>query len=127
MKVTETIQHQDGTTATREFNIPFEKGRTEVAWTLTPTDDEPMAVRILKSGWSDHGKPMYHILTEYGPYEETSYSHLTESQLIERFPEFQEILDNYYQDVVVESKVLWKCPNDGELGKAVRSIMSSKK
>ena len=70
---------------------------------------------------------MYHVLTEYGDYEETSYSHLTESQLLERFPEFQEILDNYYQDVVVESAVLWQHPNDGELGKAIRSIMSSKK
>ena len=120
MKVTETISHSDGTKTSREFNIEMKKGQSHVSWSLTPSDDEPFSVRILESGWRDHGKPMYHVLTEWGAYEETSYSHLTQDQLLERYPEFNEILKSHFQDIVVTSEEFQQMPNDGEMGRYIR-------
>jgi len=98
-------------------------GRTSLVWTLWPTDGEPISVRILESGWHN----MYHVLTEYGAYEETSYSHLDKEQLLERFPEFNQILENYFPDVVISGESVKEFSNDADLGKFVRakSILNS--
>jgi len=120
MKVTEKITRPNGTSQTREFNIALEKGRSAICWTLAPKNEEPFSVRILKSGWFDHGNPMYHVLTEWGAYEETSYSHLTQDQLLERYPEFQEILLASFQDTLVTSDNITRLPNDTDLGRFVR-------
>ncbi len=120
MKVSEKIHHQDGTTTTREFNIELEPGKTSLAWTLAPTDGEPISIRIIESGWRDHGKPMYHVLSEYGAYEETSYSHLSQQQLLETYPEFQQILDASFKDTVVTGDFISRLANDTDLGKFVR-------
>lgn len=120
MKVSEKIHHQDGTMSTREFNIELEPGKTSLAWTLAPTDGEPISIRIIESGWQDHGKPMYHVLSEYGAYEETSYSHLSHQQLLETYPEFQQILDARFKDTVVTGDFVSRLVNDTDLGKFVR-------
>jgi hypothetical protein len=117
MKITETITHQDGTTSTKEIHVDMAIGKTSLAWTLYPTDEEPISVRILESGWNN----MYHVLTEYGAYEETSYSHLDKDQLLERFPEFKQILENLFSDVVITGESVQELPNDSDLGKFVRS------
>lgn len=128
MKVTETIRHQDGASTTREYNIPMTKNSSEVAWSLSPKESgDPIIVRILKSGWMDQGEEMYHVLTEYGAYEETSHSHLTRSQLLEIHPEFLEIINNKFQDVVVESSDFYNIPNDQEMGRAIRRKSINKK
>lgn len=128
MKVTETIRHQDGASTTREFNIPMKKSNSKVAWSLSPKEgEEPIIVKILKSGWMDQGEEMYHVLTEYGEYEETSYSHLNRSQLLEIHPEFLEIINDKFQDTVVESSDFYNIPNDYEMGKIIRRKSISKK
>jgi hypothetical protein len=125
MKVKETVRHSDGTTTEREFVMEMSKGLSHVSWTLG-VDGEPIAVRILESGWREQGRPMYHVLTEYGDYEETSYSHLTEEQLLDRFPAFQKILDQMFRDIVVTESVIKSIPNDATLGKHVRKEAISK-
>jgi len=120
MKVNETVHHQDGSVTERQLTIDFEKGISQVAWTICPTNQEPFAVKILQSGWQDHGSPMYHVLTEWGAYEETSYSHLTQEQLLERYPEFKAILDHHFQDIIVTSEEFQSMPNDGEIGRYIR-------
>jgi len=126
MKVNEKVSHQDGTVTERELTIEFEKGISQVAWTLCPTNEEPFSVKILKSGWQDHGLPMYHVLTEWGSYEETSYSHLNQEQLFERYPEFKAILDNHFQDIIVSAEEFQSMPNDGEIGRYIRRNSVSK-
>ena len=69
---------------------------------------------------------MYHVLTEYGDYEETSYSHLNESQLLDRHPEFSTILESTFKDLIVSSQEVLDHPNDLELGKMIRKRSISK-
>jgi len=126
MKVKETVHHQDGNNSHREYNIEMEKGNTQVTWSLTPKNEEPFCVKILTSGWYDHGQLMYHVLTEWGEYEETSYSHLNQEQLLERFPEFEAILNERFQDIVVTAEEFYKMPNDGEIGRHLRHKSLSK-
>ena len=121
MKVSEKVHHQDGTVTEREFNIELKPGKTNLVWTLAPIDGEPISIRILKSGWVDHGQPMYHVLTEYGPYEETSYSHLTHEQLLDRYPEFSQILNMRYPDIAISGDTISRAVNDADLGKVIRS------
>jgi hypothetical protein len=115
MKVKETVTHADGTTTEREFVMEMSKGRSHVSWTLG-VNDEPIAVRILESGWRN----MYHVITEYGDYEESVYSHLSKEELLEKYPIFQKILDQMFQDIVVTETVIKSIPNDATLGKHVR-------
>jgi hypothetical protein len=128
MKVTETIRHQDGASTTREFNIPMRKSNSEVVWSLSPSEgEEPITVKILKSGWKDQGEEMYHVLTEYGAYEETSYSHLNKSQLLKIHPEFFKIIEDNFQDIVVESSDFYNMPNDQTIGRFIRNKSINKK
>jgi len=119
MKVRQKVTHQDGTVEETEFVMEMNKGNSHVSWTLG-VEGEPIAVRILESGWRDQGKPMYHILTEFGDYEETSYSHATQEQLLDLFPDFQKILDEAHKDVVISGLVISSLPDDAVLGKHVR-------
>jgi hypothetical protein len=121
MDMKETIHHQDGSKSHREYHIEMAKGKSQVAWTLYPKNgEETFIAKILTSGWKDHGQPMYHVLTEWGEYEETSYSHLNEEQLLERFPEFEATLKDHFQDIVVTAEEFYKIPNDGEIGRHIR-------
>lgn len=124
MIVKQTVTLADGTVKESEFVMEMEKGRTDVCWTLSPTNDEPLAIRIVESGWFDHGEPMYHVLSEWGAYEETSYSHLSLSQLLERHPEFKNIYNSAFQDVAVEGETVKAISNDRELGAFVRQSSS---
>jgi hypothetical protein len=89
MKVKQKITHQDGTVEESEFNIEFRIAEKLKTWVLVPVVDEPMAVKITEAGWKDHNLKTYHVLTEWGAYEETSYSYLNEEQLLERYPEMK--------------------------------------
>jgi len=122
MKVTQKITRQDGSTEETNFIMEMNKGISHVSWTLAPIDEEPMAVRILESGWKDHGEPMFHVLTEWGAYEETSYSHLNFTQLCDTHPEFRGIYENTFQDIVVEGDLVKTVPNDKDLGTLVRQL-----
>lgn len=119
MKVQEKIHHHDGSTTEREFTMAMTKGKVQVCWNLCP-DDEPIAVKIIEAGWKDQGEKTYHVLTEWGSYEETSYSFLNYSQLLERFPDFEQITSQLYKDVVIDGLVIATLPNDATLGKHVR-------
>jgi hypothetical protein len=128
MKVKQTVHHQDGSTTETEFNIPIVLSNTDPCWTfIDESREEPFAIKIVRSGWKDQGEDMYHVLTEWGDFEETSYSHLNLSQLLDRHPEFSAVLDTKFKDVVVTTKDLRETPNDAELGKKIRIKSLSKK
>lgn len=78
-------------------------------------EDEPIQFHIIKSGW---GNPqMFHVLFEFGDYEQTDYHFMSKEQIKERFDiEFNEI------DFVETVK---EFSNDMELGKKIRSIYTT--
>ena len=45
------------------------KGRQESIRLFYPSNDEPITMRCIKSGWAD----TYHVIIEYGAHEETQY------------------------------------------------------
>ena len=74
--------------------------------------DEPIAIRIIKSGWENQ----FHVLTEFGDFEQTDYVGLmTRNQIREK-----------YNIRVADSESLTsytnRLPNDVELGKTIRTI-----
>ena len=128
MKVKQTVHHQDGSITEKEFNIPIVLSNTDPCWTfIDKSGEEPLAIKIVKSGWRDQGEDMYHVLTEWGDFEETSYSHLSLSQLLDMHPEFSTTFDSKFKDTVVTSSELRETPNDAELGKKIRMKSLSKK
>jgi hypothetical protein len=48
---------------------PAGKGRQEPIRLFYPSNDEPITMRCIKSGWVD----TYHVIIEYGAYGETDY------------------------------------------------------
>jgi len=119
MKVKETYNNQDGTTTSREIQIPLEKGRSVVCHTLVPTTEEPIGIKIIEAGWYDGG-PTFHIITEYGDFYQSDYDFGNLNYVLEKYPEFKSIWEEKFPDVVVSSKELINIPNDQELGKWAR-------
>jgi len=78
-------------------------------------DNEPIAVRILRAGWT---KPQrYHVLIEFGDTGDTEYKGLFDSEQIkEKFG-----LDLEKEDFNLNEKAK-TIPNDQELGKEIHRI-----
>ena len=126
MKIKQKVHHQDGTTTESEIILKLNHLYTDPSWTLVEESGEPFVIKILKSGWKDHGESMYHVLTEWGAYDETTYSHLNESQLFEKYPDFKKILELRSADIMVSISDIMSCPNDLELGKKIRKLSLKK-
>jgi len=76
--------------------------------------EEPIAYRIVRSGWS---KPqMYHVLIEFGDYGDTTYKGLMS----------EEQLKSEYGIVMIThpsiTEFVVKYPNNMDLGKEIRTI-----
>jgi hypothetical protein len=76
--------------------------------------DEPVAIRIVKSGWST--PQQYHVLIEFGDFSDTDYKGLmTADQIKEK-----------YNIKVADSESLTsytnRLPNDLDLGKTIRNV-----
>jgi hypothetical protein len=78
-------------------------------------DNEPIAVRILRAGWT---KPQtYHVLIEFGDTGDTEYKGLFDSEQIkDKFG-----LDLEKEDFNLNEKAK-TIPNDQELGKEIHRI-----
>lgn len=126
MKIKQKVHHPDGTTAESEIILKLNHLSTDPSWNLVEESGEPFIIRILKSGWKDHGESMYHVLTEWGAYDETTYSHLNESQLFEKYPDFKNILGSKSDCVILSTADIISCPNDLELGKKIRKLSLKK-
>jgi hypothetical protein len=115
MKYKEIHHSQDGQETTQEFHLDFEKGRSQVCYSLVPTVDEPVGVKIIESGWRDGG-PLFHILVEYGDFMETDYLFGNMNFVCEKFPQFREIYETKQPDVVISGQEIQDMRNDAELG-----------
>lgn len=80
-------------------------------------DDEPIAIRIIPSSWSD--PQMYHVLKEYGEYEQTEYLGLFDrNQISEKF--MIEIPEQFDLSEIIKTN-----PNDYTLCCLLREIESN--
>lgn len=78
MKVTEKSQN-----GFSRFSIPFKRGVSHTAKTFCPVaDDEPINVFYVRSGW-EYGYPTFHVIVEYGDFEQTDYRFMSAAQLAE--------------------------------------------
>jgi len=98
--------------------LPLKRLGGIVANLLVPENDEPIAVYYIKSGW-DHGYPMYHVIIEYGDFEQTDYLYMSEEDLCKRFDVTPELL-NEKVSISVSQKDLRDYPNDQDLGRSIR-------
>lgn len=75
------------------MGLEFEEGQGERVRSIYPTNEEPISVRFLKGGWN-YGYPTYHVIIEYGDFEQTDY----------RFMSADEIKKSFGFDITEESK-----------------------
>jgi len=115
MKITETTQGKGGERIEREFHLELRKGLPRVCHLLIP-DEEPFAVKIIRSGWTD----MYHVIHEWGDTGNSDYEMIHISELLQRFPEYQETLDELFPDVIVTTEEFLEHSNDRDLGSSIR-------
>jgi hypothetical protein len=77
--------------------------------------DEPIAIRVIPSGWND----LYHVLIEFGDFEDATYKGLFSSEQIG-----EEYGINLPKgDSFSLSSLSKRVPNDHDLGKFTRTLV----
>jgi len=85
MNVTETTRRQDGSSDTTQMTIPLKKKNSRVKLNmLAPENEEPIAVYYFETGWN-YGYPTYHVIIEYGDFEQTDNLFMSRQEFIEKF------------------------------------------
>jgi hypothetical protein len=114
MKITET--YSSGKTFST--SIPFGRGKDKPAAVLVPITDEPIQVFLIKSGWTG-GTPTYHVIIEYGDYEQSDYKFMNADEIAKYFGVDVNLIYET-RSFAVTPEYVHAIPNDGELGKRVR-------
>lgn len=111
MKVTETSSNGDIKTVI----LDLAECKADVVQVYSPSN-EPLAFRIIKSGWSKPQK--YHVLIEYGDREQTDYDFLDAEQIKEKYG-----IDLHASEtpIIVDLKTIKEFGNSQDLGNSVRS------
>jgi hypothetical protein len=85
MKAIETTRRQDGSSDTTQLSIPLKKENPRVKLNmLAPENEEPIAVYYFETGWN-YGYSTYHVIIEYGDFEQTDYLFLSHQQFVKKF------------------------------------------
>lgn len=86
MKGEKKTMSQDGKIVLERFSIPLDRIKTNTSLKcLAPKDDqEPIMIYYFESGWN-YGYPMYHVLIEFGDFEQTDYLFLSPTEFKEKF------------------------------------------
>ena len=76
---------QDGQIEAQPFSIPLTKAKSRINLRmLAAGNEEPIAVYYFESGWN-YGYPTYHVIIEYGDFEQTDNLFLSRQEFIEKF------------------------------------------
>lgn len=78
MKVKETSK-----CGSKDYTIEFKEYKGGKSRNFSATNGDPIAIKVVPTGW-DYGYPTYHVITEWGEYEDTQYQFLSESELEEK-------------------------------------------
>jgi hypothetical protein len=92
--------------------LGLHQGLSAVSKTFGP-EDEPIAVRILRSGWVE----FYHVLVEYGDYETTDYHFLSAEQILEKY---DIDIEKAETAILVDNRMIKEYPNAQDLGNEIR-------
>jgi hypothetical protein len=114
MKVTEKTSAGE----TFYVSIPFQRTDDRVVRVIAPKNEEPIQVFLIESGWN-YGYPTYHVIIEYGDFEQTDYKFMSADE-VSKFLGVS--VDEIHQtrSFVLTPEYANRYPNDGELGKRVR-------
>jgi hypothetical protein len=100
------------------LSIPFKRSNDRIARVIAPTTDEPMQVFLIEGGWK-YDQPYYHVITEYGDYEESDYKFMSADEVARYLGvSTAEIYET--RSFVVTPEFANSLPNDGDLGKRIR-------
>lgn len=95
----------------------YKRATSHIAACYVPTDDDPMCVHILPSGWD---KPkMYHVIIEHGDMDRADHELLSAEQIKEKLRiDISEVKTPH--DVMISNKMIKDRPDDQNLGAFVR-------
>ena len=94
--------------------LDLEKNKPCVSQCFSPSNEEPIAIRIIPSGWSTY----YHVLIEYGDFEQVDHFLLTAEQLMERYD--IDIASLEKEEVIINAEDIKSHANDTDLGIHIR-------
>lgn len=78
------MQIQEKTSGPIRMGLEFEEGQGERIRSIYPTNEEPISIRFVKGGW-EYGYPTYHVIIEYGDFEQTDYRFMSADEIKESF------------------------------------------
>ncbi len=85
MKGTIETRRQDGQVDSTPFMLPLKKATPSIELKmLAPTNEEPIAVYYFETGWN-YGYPTYHVIIEYGDFEQTDNLFMSHKEFVEKF------------------------------------------
>lgn len=116
------MQNQDtslnGASGPINMGLEFQEGQGERIREIYPTNEEPISVRFLKSGWN-YGYPAYHVIIEYGDYEQTDYRFMSADEIKESFG-FDITTEDKPHSVLVTRTEIKETPNWYILGELIQ-------
>jgi hypothetical protein len=110
--------HQKGTSGPIKMGLEFEEGRGERIRLIYPTNEEPISIRFVKSGW-EYGYPSYHVIIEYGDFNQTDYRFMSADEIKESFG-FDITFEDKPHAVLVTRDEIKENPNCYLLGELVQ-------
>lgn len=85
MKGTLKSVRQDGQIEVTPISVPLSKTKPLIELNMLSADnEEPIAVYYFESGWN-YGYPTYHVIIEYGDFEQTDNLFLSQNEFIAKF------------------------------------------
>jgi hypothetical protein len=109
---------QKGTSGPIKMGLEFEEGQGERIRSIYPTNEEPISIRFVKSGWN-YGYPTYHVIIEYGDFEQTDYRFMSADEILESFG-FDITAEDKPHSVLVTRDEIKENPNYYALGELVQ-------
>jgi hypothetical protein len=101
------------------MGLEFQEGQGERIRSIYPTNEEPISVRFVKGGW-EYGYPAYHVIIEYGDFEQTDYRFMSADEIKESFG-FDITAEDKPHSVLVTRDEIKENPNYYSLGELVQT------
>ena len=111
------MQTQEKTSGPIRMGLEFQEGQGERIRSIYPTNEEPISIRFVKGGW-EYGYPSYHVIIEYGDFEQTDYRFMSADEIKESFG-FDITAEDKPHSVLVTRDEIKENPNYYGLGELV--------
>ena len=92
---------------------------SSIITTLSPNDDTPCSILIIRSGWKD----MYHVITEWGDSGDSIYKLARGQHLISQYGIERSDLPTRGENIIVSKETIKSTPNNMDLGENIRKLL----